>query len=115
MVHHLIGFLAFVVAVMITAKMVPGVRVKSFGGALVFALVFALLNKLLFLPLVMFTFPIVVISLGLFLIIINAFLFWLAEKVVTGVEVDGFGSALLASIVVSLVNWAITFVLRIVL
>ncbi len=114
-VHHLIHFLAFVVAVMITAKLVPGVRVKSFTGALFFAIVFALLNKLLFLPLVMFTFPIVLISLGLFLILINAFLFWLAEKVVSGVEVDGFGSALLASVVVTLVNWAITFVLRIVL
>src|SRR3954462_5040607 len=114
MVHHLIGFLAFVVAVMITAKMVPGVRVKSFGGALVFALVFALLNKLLFLPLVMFTFPIVLVSLGLFLIIINAFLFWVADKIVKGVKLAGLGPAILASIVVTLINWAIMFAVRIV-
>src|SRR5437016_5334368 len=112
MVHHLIQFLAFVVAVMLTARWVPGIRVKSFGSALVFSLVFALLNKLLFIPLVMFTFPIVVISLGLFLIIINAFLFWLSDKIVKGVEIDGFGAALLGSVVVSIINWAITFVLR---
>jgi putative membrane protein len=115
MVHHLIHFLAFVVAVMLTARVVPGIRVKSFTGALFFSIVFALLNKLLFLPLVMFTFPVVVISLGLFLILINAFLFWLAEKVVSGVEVDGFGSALFASVVVSIINWGITFLLRVVL
>jgi putative membrane protein len=114
MLHHVVGFLAFAVAVLVTARVVPGIRVKSFGGALVFALVFALLNKLLFLPLVMFTFPIVVVSLGLFLIIINAFLFWLADKIVKGVELDGFGAALVGSIVVTIINWAIMFALRIV-
>jgi putative membrane protein len=114
LLHHIVGFLAFTVAVLATAKMVPGIRVKSFGGALMFALVFALLNKLLFLPLVMFTFPIVVVSLGLFLIIINAFLFWLADKLVKGVELDGFGTAVLASVVVTIINWAIMFVLRMV-
>jgi putative membrane protein len=53
----------------------------------------------------------VLITLGLFLIVINGFLFWLADKVVKGVEVDGFGSAILGSLVTSLVSWGIMFVL----
>jgi len=114
MIHHLISFLAFAVAVFLTARVVPGIRVKSFGGAVFFSLVFALLNKLLFLPLVMFTFPIVLVSLGLFLIIINAFLFWLADKIVAGVELDGFGSAILASVVVTVINWAIMVAVRVI-
>jgi putative membrane protein len=115
MVHHIISFLAFAVAVLVTARMVPGIKVKSFGGALVFSLVFALLSKLLFLPLVMFTSPIVVVSLGLFMIIINAFVFWLADKLVKGVELEGFGTAVLASVVVTIINWAIMFALRVIL
>lgn len=112
MVHHVIQFLAFVAAVMVTARIVPGVRVKSFGGALVFSLVFALFNKLLFTPLAVISLPLVLLTFGLFLVVINAFLFWLADKVVKGIEISGFGAALVASIVTSIVNWAITWVLR---
>src|SRR5688572_6573042 len=114
MVHHLVQFFAFVVAVMLAARVVPGIKVKSFGGALVFSLVFALLNKLLFVPLALLTAPLIMITLGLFLIVINAFFFWLADKVVKGVEIDGFGSALAGSVVVSLINWAIHFALRVI-
>ena len=115
MVHHLIQFAAFVAAILLTARLVPGIRVKSVGSAIFFALVFALLEKLLFLPLAAVTFPFVLVTFGLFLIVINAFLFWLADKIVAGVEIDGFGSALLGSIVVSALNWGITHVLHILL
>jgi uncharacterized membrane protein YvlD (DUF360 family) len=50
----------------------------------------------------------------LFLIIINAFLFWLSDKIVKNVEIDGFGSAILASVVVTLINWAIMFAVRLI-
>jgi len=52
------------------------------------------------------------VTLGLFLIVINGFLFWLADKVVKGVEVDGFGSAILGSLVTSVLSWAMLYVLR---
>lgn len=113
MVHHLIHFAAFVAAVLLTARVVPGIRIKSIGSAIVFALVFALLEKLLFLPLALVSFPFVLITFGLFLIVINAFLFWLADKIVAGVEIDGFGCALLGSIVVSAINWGVVHLLHI--
>ncbi len=114
MAHHVISFLAFTVAVLAAARVVPGIKVKSFGSALLFALVFALLNKLLFLPLAVMTFPLLVLTLGLGIIVINAFIFWLADKLVSGVEVRSFGSALVGSLVATLVNWAIMVVLRMV-
>jgi putative membrane protein len=107
LLHHVVTFLAFTLAVFLAAKIVPGIRVKSFP--ILFALVFAVLNKLLFLPLVAVTLPFVVVTLGLFVFFINAFLFWLAGKIVSSVEVDGFGSALLGSLVTSGLNALILF------
>jgi putative membrane protein len=114
MVHHVISFLAFTVAVLGAARVVPGIKVKSFGSAMLFALVFALLNKLLFLPIALLTFPLLLLTLGLGIILINAFIFWLADKVVSGVEVRSFGSALIGSLVATVINWAIMAVLHVV-
>jgi putative membrane protein len=111
MVHHIIHLAVFAISVLIAAKVVPGIKVKSFGSAFFFALVLAILNKLLFKALVLLSLPFVLVSFGLFLVIINAFLFWLADKIVDGVEVDGFGSAIFGSLVTSAINWGIIYLL----
>ena len=110
MIHALVHILVVALAVLGTAKIVPGVRARSFGGAVVFAVVLAILNKLLFKLLVVLSLPFVLITFGLFLVVINAFLFWLADKIVDGVEVDGFGSALLGSLVTSAITWLIFWI-----
>src|SRR6185295_209785 len=110
MLHHLVHVLVVALAVLLTAKVVPGVRARSFGGAFVFALVLAILNKLLFKLLVFLSLPFVLVTFGLFILVINAFLFWLADKVVDGVEVDGAGAALLGSFCTSLITWAVFIV-----
>ena len=112
MVHHLIHLLVTAVAVLIAARIVPGIRVKSFGSAVVFAFVLAVLNVILGKILIVLALPFVLLTLGLFLIVINGFLFWLADKVVEGVEIDGFGSAMLGSLVTSVLSWAMLYVLR---
>jgi putative membrane protein len=112
MIHHIIHLAVFALAVLIAARVVPGIRVKSFGSAFIFAVVLAILNKLLFGVLVFLSLPFVLVSFGLFLLVINAFLFWLADKIVAGVELDGFGAAILGSLVTSVINWAIIFILR---
>ncbi|MDB4968435.1 MAG: hypothetical protein JWN44_4124 [Myxococcales bacterium] len=111
MVHILIHLLVTAIAVLAAARIVPGIRVRSFGSAVVFAFVLAVLNVLLGKLLIILALPFVLLTLGLFLIVINGFLFWLADKVVKGVEVDGFGSAILGSLMTSLVSWTIMFVL----
>jgi putative membrane protein len=111
MLMHLIHLLITAVAVLIAARVVPGIRVKSFGSAVAFAFVLAVLDVLLHKLLIILALPLILLSLGLFLIVINGFLFWLADKVVEGVEVDGFGSAILGSLLTSVISWAALFLL----
>src|SRR5688572_15899597 len=112
MAHHAISFVLYLVSVLIAIRIVPGIRARSLWGGLIFAVVFAILGKLLFGILTLIALPVVVLTFGLFLLVINAFIFWLADKLVSSVEVDGFGSAFLGSLVVSLVNWGFHLVLR---
>jgi len=104
MMAFAVRVLVTAVAVLVAARIVPGIRVRSFGSSVVFALVLGVLAKLLFKVLVVLSLPFVLLSFGLFLLVINAFLFWLADKLVRGVEVRGFGSAFLGSLVTSLLT-----------
>jgi putative membrane protein len=108
---HLIHLVVYAAAVLIAARIVPGIRVRSFGSALLFAFAFAVLDKLLFTLLVIVSFPAVVLTFGLFILVINAFLFWLADKLVDGVEVDGAWPAFLGALVTSLLNTAALWML----
>jgi putative membrane protein len=81
--------------------LLPGVHIDSFVTALILALVLAVLNMLLKPIMVILTLPITIITLGLFLLVINAAIILLASKVVDGFKVDGFWWALLFSILLS--------------
>jgi putative membrane protein len=111
MLHYVIQLLVTAVAVLVAARIVPGIRVKSFGSAVFFALVLGLLDLFLHTILVIVGLPFIIVTLGLFLLVINGFLFWLADQIVDGVEVDGFGACVLGSIVVSVVAWGISLLL----
>ena len=112
MIQHIIHLCIFAVAVLLTAKVVPGIRVKSFGSAFFFAFVLAILDKLLYGVLVFLSFPLIALSLGLFLLVINAFLWILADKLTSGVEIDGWGAAILGSLLTSVINWGILWFLH---
>ena len=112
MLHILIQALVTALGVLVAARIVPGIRVKSFGSAVVFAVVLGILGVLLHKVLIILALPFILLTLGLFLIVINGFLFWLADKIVAGVEVDGFGSAILGSLVTSGVTWLTFFILH---
>jgi putative membrane protein len=113
MLHYVIQALITAVAVLIAARVVPGIRVRSFGSAVVFGLVLGLLDIFVLKILVILALPFIVLTLGLFLIVINAFLFWVADKLVDGVECDGFGSVVLGSLITSVVSWGIHFLLQV--
>jgi putative membrane protein len=87
------------------------VTVTSFGAALVAALLLGLVNTLIRPLLVVLTLPVTVVSLGLFILVINAFLFWLVAQVVVGFHVASFGSAFIAAIVYSIISWALSTLL----
>ncbi len=92
-------------AVVITAYLMPGVYVENYITAIVVALVLAFLNSILKPILVILTIPVTVFSLGLFLLVINAFIIQIAAYFVDGFEVSGFWAALFFSIILSLVTW----------
>ncbi len=112
MISLLVSFLLYALAFMLTARIVPGIEVRSYRSAVGFAIVFAILDGLLFKVLAVVTMPLVVLSLGLFLLVIRAGLFLLTDKFIDGVKIDGFLSALLGSVVTGVLNSGITWLVH---
>jgi len=92
------------VALLIVAYILPGITVASFGSALIAALVLGLLNTLVKPVLILLTLPITVVTLGLFLLVLNALVFWFAGSVLKGFQVNGFWWAMLGALVYSIVS-----------
>ena len=86
--------------------LVPSVQVESFFTALVAALVLGLVNTLVRPLLLLLTLPVTVLTLGLFIFVINGLLFWFVASFVKGFSVGGFWSAVLGAIVYALISWA---------
>lgn len=103
--EFLIKLLISAVVIILTAWITPGVQIRSFWSAIVVALVLALLNIFLRPIMVVLTIPITIMTLGLFLFIINAFIIYMAGKMVSGFKVSGFGSALLFSLFLSIISY----------
>lgn len=100
----LIKWLLSAVALLCVAYLYQGVVVNSFGAAMVAALVIGLFNMVLRPVLVLLTLPVTVVTLGLFLFVINALMFWSAAGVLDGFHVRGFGAALLGSLIYSVLG-----------
>jgi putative membrane protein len=100
----IVRWLLLAAALLLVAHLSPGVTVNSFGAALVAALVLGLLNTLVRPLLVLLTLPVTVLTLGLFLFVINALMFWSAAGLLDGFRVNGFGSALIGSVIYSIAS-----------
>jgi putative membrane protein len=98
----IVRWLLLAAALLLVAHLCPGVAVQNFSSALVAALVLGLLNTLLRPVLVVLTLPVTLLTLGLFLFIINALMFYFAAELLKGLSVSGFGAALIGSLVYSL-------------
>lgn len=85
--------------------LVPGIKVESFFAALVAALVLGLINALIKPILVILTLPVNILTLGLFTLVINALLFWLAAQVVKGFSVADFAAAFWGALCLSIASW----------
>lgn len=91
-------------AVLVTSFLLPGVHINSVLTAVLVAAVLAFLNAVVKPIMIIFTIPVTIFSLGLFLIVINALIILITDKIVDGFTVDGFWWALLFSIVLSFVS-----------
>ena len=103
----IIRWLLLAAALLLVANIYPGVTVSSYGAAMVAALVLGLLNTLVRPLLVLLTLPVTLVTLGLFLFVINALMFWSAAGVLSGFNVTGFGAALIGSVIYSLCGMVI--------
>ena len=100
-----VGLLLYVVA-----KIVPGMAVDGVGHALLAGLVLGIVNALVRPLLVFLTLPITIITLGLFLLVINALMLKLAAALVPGLHVRGFGAALLGALLLSVLSFGATLI-----
>ena len=98
----IVRWLLLAAALLLVAQIYPGVQVASFGSAMVAALVIGLFNALVRPILVLLTLPVTILTLGLFLFVINALMFYFAAALLAGLHVDGFIAALVGSLLYSL-------------
>ncbi|QHI98996.1 phage holin family protein [Xylophilus rhododendri] len=94
-------------ALLFVAYLYSGVQISGFGSAMIAAAVIGLFNVILRPILVVLTLPVTIITLGLFLFVINALMFWAASGVLEGFHVRGFGAALIGSLIYSVIGMVI--------
>ena len=92
-------------AVLLASYFIPTIVVDNVTSALLFAFVLGVLNAFLRPILLLLTLPLTIITLGLFTLVINAFVFWLASLLPVGVHVEGFLGALVGALIVSVVSF----------
>jgi len=105
----LLKWLALSLAIMFVGWIVPGITISSFWTAVIAAVVIALVNLVIKPILVFLTLPINILTLGIFILIINALLFMFVAYLVPGVEVDGFWSAFLGALILSILSIGISW------
>ena len=113
MLHLIVSWLVSALALWIVAQMIPGIAVDNFPSALIAAAIIAIINVTVGPILRFLTFPITFLTLGLFLLVINALLLKLAAMVTPGFRVRGFLNALIGSVVLTVLTWilrAVVFV-----
>ena len=108
----LIQWLLYAIALMIVSKIVPGFYVAGLWPAMIASLVIDLLNATLGLVLKIVTFPISILTLGLFLLVINGMMILLASHLVRGFQVHGFGPAFWGAVVLALLGVLIRAVMK---
>ena len=103
----IVRWLLLAAALLLVAAVYPGVTVAGFYSAMIAALVLGLLNTLVRPLLVLLTLPVTLVTLGLFLFVINALMLWSASGLLGGFNVAGFGAALIGSLIYSLCGMVI--------
>jgi len=104
----LLAWLINAFALVAVAYLMPGISVASFTTALIAALVLGLINAVVRPVLVLLTLPVTIITLGLFIFVLNGLLFWLVGSFIQGFVVAGFWSGVFGAIVFSLISWILS-------
>jgi putative membrane protein len=108
MVRLLLVWVINTVALIAVAYLMPSIQVSSFGAALVAALVLGLVNAVVRPVLVLLTLPVTVLTLGLFIFVLNGLLFWMVGTWLEGFDVGGFWSGVIGALLFSIVSWLLS-------
>lgn len=92
------------VALLVVGNLVSGIHIDGIGYALVAAVILGLVNAFVRPVMVVLTLPLTLLTLGLFLLVVNALMLWLASALVPGFDVAGFFAALLGSLLLTILN-----------
>ena len=111
MVAALINILVLGVAIFLVAQILPGIKMKSFMTGIQVAIVYSIIHFLCFKILAFLALPLVIVTLGLFVFVINAILLWVTDQILDDFEIKNFGTTLLASLLISLCNSLIHWIL----
>jgi putative membrane protein len=94
------------------ARYVPGIHANGFGSAVLAAFIFGIVNAIVRPIVLLLTLPLTIVTLGLFIIIVNALMFWLATWIAPGFKVDGFTPALYGGIIMTIVGLVTNHLLK---
>ena len=106
-----IELLVLSTSVFVVTHILPSVYVKNFGTAVVVALVYGILKMLFRGVLIFLSLPLMIVTLGLFYFVINAFLLWITDKLIDGFEVRGFFTTIIAAFLISLIDTVLHWVI----
>ena len=106
----LLVWLVNTVALIAVAYLMPSISVASFSSALIAALILGLVNTFVRPVLILFTLPATILTLGLFIFVLNGLLFWLAGSFIEGFVVGGFWAGFFGAILFSIVSWIVSAV-----
>lgn len=109
MVRILLHWAVTALGVWVAAYLVPGISYGSIQALLIAALVLGILNAILKPLIMLFTLPLIFLTLGIFLLVINTFLVWLTAVLVPGFDVFGFWSAFFGGLIISIVSYVFYF------
>ena len=107
MIRITIKWLALTAAIMVTSYLIDGISVDGISSAFLAAAVLGILNVFLRPIALILTLPVNILSLGLFTFVINAFMLIITSRLIPGFNVNGFWAAILGSLLISIVSWAI--------
>ena len=92
------------ITVFLVAELLPGIRLKNFGTAIIVAIVYSLINYLIGWLLLLLSLPFLIITFGLFKFVINGFLLLLTDKMLEDFEIDSVGTTMLAAFLITIVD-----------
>ena len=105
-------WLATTIAVAVAEQLLTNMYADGWLSLIVAALLLGVINAIIRPVLLVLSLPFILVTLGLFILVVNAFMLWIVGKIVPGFHVDGFWTAFFGSIIIGIVNWALSAVFK---